>query len=581
MKNKIIIIFVLLNFILKAQRSITESPNAGAAPNYLLAPNLTSVCNDMSDDLYLAWSDEFNGSSLDLNRWKVGWHWGLTYGPSCWADANQIHFTGNSVKFGVNNSPANIPDGNGGTVYRQYAAGAISTEEEWGYGYYEIRCKIPYISKHHPAFWLYGACAQEIDVFEFGGKERIESTNTPGHDQLSVCIPHKNYWYIPKECAAAQPVMTYHTPPTYDNNGVECPYSVGGGRRSLGRTLNYQTWDVDPTPWDPTVGCIYEQEVDVDFHNDWHTFGMKFSPEGIFWYIDGVCVVSEYRFFTATSVWNPIIQDYTTVYFPIMDLKNACQNNSSATIYEQVNLPTDKIKMSIILENFRDPDNWFLGYNLFDFINNWTDWPDGFLEVDYMRCYQFTQCNKDLDFCQNSQLNLYANSVKARNITFNSGCSINSPTQYPYSLNLKALEEVKILSEFATNSSSEFSAEISTCNNGNILRAVNTNKIDTMEIIKHYNPQLFEQKATQVKDNGFNEYINFTIFPSPSYGEFTIKTDNFNEKTLKIISNLGGTVYSTKFNTEQIQLNLNLNSGLYFVEIMVDGIKQQKKLIIQ
>ncbi|MCC7532850.1 MAG: family 16 glycosylhydrolase [Bacteroidia bacterium] len=580
MKKIFIIFLVLLNFLIKAQRSITESPDAGAPPNYLFAPNLTPVCNDMSDDLYLAWSDEFNSSSLDQNRWKLGWHWGVTYGlGSCWADPSQIHFTGNSIKLGVNYNPNYVPGDNNTTVYCKYGVGAISTEEDFGYGYYEVRCKIPYISKHHPAFWLYGGCKQEIDVFEFTGiaNKPIQSTNSPPWaDQLGVCIPHRNYWYMPKECAAATPIMTYHSP---DING--CNFPVSYGRRELGRTLNYQTWDVDPTPWDPSVGCVYEQEVDVDFHNDWHTFGMKFSPEGIFWYIDGTCVVAEYRFFVATTVWIPELQEYTVIYYPIMNLKNFCQIYSGTTVYEQVNLPTDKIKMSIILENYRDPDAWFNGYNLFDFINNWTNWPDGFLEVDYIRCYQFSQCNKDLNFCNNNQLKLYNNSIKARNITFNNGCSLNSPTQFPYSLNLKALEEVKIQSEFGTNLNSEFSAEISSCNNGQIMRSSNTTKIDSLEIIKHYNPKLFEKKTKIVEENILNPYVNFIIFPSPSKGEFTVKTDNIYEKTLNIISNLGATVYTTKFSTEQIELNLNLNSGIYFVEIIVDGVKQQKKLIIQ
>jgi len=573
---KIITIFFLLtSFALNAQRKITASPDAGAPPYYVRVYDLSPAYNNLANDLYLAWSDEFNSTSLD-NRWRIGWSWGLTYGAgSVWADANQIKFTGNSIKLGVNNKPNTVPDpGNSSnSFYCQYATGVISTKETSGYGYYEVRCKIPYISKHHPAFWMFGGCSQEIDIFEFNGisTPAIQSTNSPpSQDKLGTCIPHVNSWFMPTEVGLANPIMTYHSA-----KPTGCTFPVGNGRRDLGHTLEYSWWDVKHTASNFSQGCEYQKEIDVDFHNTWHTFGMKFSPEGIFWYIDGICVISEYRFFYNNNGF----------YFPITDLNNHFQNNPSANVYEQKNLPNDNIKMSIILENYRDPDSWFNGYNLFDFINNWTDWPEGFLEIDYIRVYQFSQCNTNLDFCNYNQLNLYNNSVKAKNITFKSGCimDLNSQPQPPYTLNLKATEEIRILSEFSTNPNLEFSAQISVCNSntGKILRTSNNEHMDTLEMLKHYNPTLFEKKAKSPENYIFNPYVNFIVFPSPSKGEFIVKTDNSNEKTLNIISNIGAIVYSTKFNPEQIHLNLNLVSGIYFVEIIADGIKQQKKLVIQ
>lgn len=558
---------ILIFFQFFSQRRIDLSPNAGAPPNYVstLSSGLP-VCNDLSDDLFLSWSDEFNGTTLDLNRWKIGWHWGLTYGlGSCWADANEIHFTGNSIKLGVNSNSAYVP-GNGGMVLRNYSVGVISTEELYGYGYYETRCKIPYISKHHPAFWLYGGCSQEIDVFEFVGiaEPPIQSTNSPPwKDKLGICNPHRNYWYMPAECAAADPIMTYHSP-----IDAGCNYPVSNGRRDLGRTLIYSEWDVNPTLSDPNVGCVYKSTIDMDFQNEWHTFGMKFSPEGIFWYIDNIQVVAEYRFFTSAVVNNH------TFYIPIVDLKNFCKNNSSTTIYEQVNLPTDKIKMSVILENYRDPDIWMNGYNLFDFINNWYNWPDGFLEVDYVRYYKFSECNKDLDFCYNSQLDLYNNSVKARNITFNANCLINVPGSR--NLDLKALEEVKILSEFSMDNTSEFSAEIKNCSDGAIQRhAIAT--IDSTAL-KVFNPDFYKENTRKTIESIL--YSDVFIYPSPNKGKFDIKTDNGFEKKCYLVNNLGEILYQTSFSKEILNLDLQLPDGIYTLIIINKGVTSQHKIVV-
>lgn len=78
-----------------------------------------------------------------------------------------------------------------------------------------------------------------------------------------------------------------------------------------------------------------------------------------------------------------------------------------------------------------------------------------------------------------------------------------------------------------------------------------------------------------------NHYLNFSVFPSPTKSDFTVKTDNIYKKTLNIFNNMGALVFATNFSSEQIELNLNLYAGIYFVEIIIDGIKQQKKLVIQ
>jgi hypothetical protein len=518
------------------------------------------------DDIYLVESDDFNGSSLDLTKWINGYPWGSYYGVEFWADPNQISFTGNSMKLACNYQPNTFVEANGNTVLKNYGIGAISSIEKYGYGYYEVRCKIPTIVKTHPAFWLFGDCSQEIDVFEFTGLDYIASTSDPLNpsfpDALSTCVPHKNSWFIPQECAGANPIMSTHS---------QIYPCVGGQQWHTGRTLKYSDWDVEHTVLNTSVGCQYTQTVDVDFHNDWHTFGVKYTPTWIGWYIDGVLKSSEQKYYVKIG----------GVYLPMSpnNINYYCSHNDGTQLYEQLNFPADIQKMNVILDNARDPATWFNGYNLYDYILNWYDWPEGFLEIDYFKVYHFTECEKDLEFCSNSELDLYYNSVKAKNITFKSNCTINSPNNLSKKLEVKALEEIKILSEFSMDNTCEFSAEIKNCIDGVIQRVSNSNtdSLTSME----YHADYASSKKDKPKLAETISFKNFIVYPSPSNGTFIIKTANEYEKQLNVINNIGISVYKTNFKTEDINLNLNLISGVYFIEITIDGIKSQQKIIIE
>lgn len=51
----------------------------------------------------------------------------------------------------------------------QYTAGMVASAQKFGYGVFEMKCKIP--KDCFPAFWLFGECCSEIDIFEFLGCE--------------------------------------------------------------------------------------------------------------------------------------------------------------------------------------------------------------------------------------------------------------------------------------------------------------------------------------------------------------------------------------------------------------------------
>ena len=116
-------------------------------------------------DVELIWSDEFDGTTLDGNKWD------LIVGPrrdGFWAreDAylnGQGHLVLRTKK-----------DGD------RFTSGAVWTRQKLlsSFGYYEIRCRLPDQEGHWPAFWLqsptYGAkigdleaAGAEIDIMEY------------------------------------------------------------------------------------------------------------------------------------------------------------------------------------------------------------------------------------------------------------------------------------------------------------------------------------------------------------------------------------------------------------------------------
>lgn len=113
----------------------------------------------------------------------------------------------------------------------KYTAGMIVSTEKFCYGIFEIRCKIP--ADCETAFWLYGDCCSEIDIFEFLGCEEDNASIT-----IHQC-PEKN-------CS----------------NNLQCGESL--------KTL--------------------KSSVRPDFSAGFHTWKLDWKPEGLAVYVDGKLV---------------------------------------------------------------------------------------------------------------------------------------------------------------------------------------------------------------------------------------------------------------------------------------------------
>ena len=118
-----------------------------------------------------------------------------------------------------------------------YTSGRINTQgkNDFKYGYFEARARVPKGMGYLPAFWLmasdetnYGQWPQcgEIDIMEVMGQDTGES---------------------------------YHT--------IHYGYNSGSGHRSNQGT--------------------YETEAEKDFYEDYHVYGLEWEPDHLTWYVDG------------------------------------------------------------------------------------------------------------------------------------------------------------------------------------------------------------------------------------------------------------------------------------------------------
>lgn len=169
-------------------------------------------------------SDEFNQTFDDSKWWKYnpGWQ-GRQPG---WFSPDNVTVEGGFLKLTARNeNREGLPEG-----YKDFTTAAVKSKELVRYGYFEVRSK-PMNSKASSSFWFYNAEPErwtEIDVYEMSGAH-------PEHDS----IYHMN-------------LHVMHSPETGDKH-----YSDG-------------------TTW----------QAPFKFVDDFHRYGLLWTPEKICWYVD-------------------------------------------------------------------------------------------------------------------------------------------------------------------------------------------------------------------------------------------------------------------------------------------------------
>nr|UUZ04252.1 laminarinase [Candidatus Neomarinimicrobiota bacterium] len=160
----------------------------------LLALNLLMTCHEPSKapedespqdtirgpvNYQLVWHDEFNDSTIDLNKWifEVNAHGGGNNELQYYTDRPLNCYLRNGVLvIQALQEQYTGPDGP-----RDYTSARINTrlKGDWKYGWFEIRAKLPYGKGLWPAIWMmptdsrYGSwpASGEIDIMELLGHE--------------------------------------------------------------------------------------------------------------------------------------------------------------------------------------------------------------------------------------------------------------------------------------------------------------------------------------------------------------------------------------------------------------------------
>jgi hypothetical protein len=184
--------------------------------------------------------DEFDGSQLS-SYWQTQADWG----PNYQANDAQVYLPDNvevsngTVKLKLLYQPGTYNT----TIPKKdfdYTSGTLFSVGNFHYGIFEMKCKIP--EDTWPAFWLYGGCGEEVDIFEFLG------------------------------CTENNPKITIHeAPPDNCDNNLSC----GKTLEELNYPVYYDfsngfyTWKLD---WKPDELSIYVNNVQI-YHCNADGFG--------------------------------------------------------------------------------------------------------------------------------------------------------------------------------------------------------------------------------------------------------------------------------------------------------------------
>ncbi|WP_232824774.1 glycoside hydrolase family 16 protein [Algibacillus agarilyticus] len=191
-----------------------------------------------TSDWQLVWSDEFDGTAIDMNKWsyEVNCSGGGNQEQQCYTDSSDNSF----VADGILNIVA-LPAGDDAAL--PYTSARLRTKEkgDWTYGRFEMRAKLPSGQGSWPAFWMlptdnvYGGWPHsgEIDI--------LESVN------------------------------------------LKVPNADGTLESKIYGTLHYgKSW-----PDNAHSGQSYAFPQDQNPADDFHTYAVEWQEGEIRWYVDG------------------------------------------------------------------------------------------------------------------------------------------------------------------------------------------------------------------------------------------------------------------------------------------------------
>lgn len=141
----------------------------------------------------LAFNDEFDGSALDLSKWKATE--GIVRDAELvnsqnWFSRSNVEVSEGTLKLWIKrdtllNRPYEVWIRDGMKPFQNdfyFTSAEINSRAAYQYGLYEIRCRLPKGKGLVPAFWMYGeydGVNHELDVFEFWNEKGVLRSYRP------------------------------------------------------------------------------------------------------------------------------------------------------------------------------------------------------------------------------------------------------------------------------------------------------------------------------------------------------------------------------------------------------------------
>jgi beta-glucanase (GH16 family) len=283
----------------RCSNGLNDDPNEDALTDYPSDPGCSSTTDDSElsnpppeEPVPIAgqgyrevWDDEFDGTALDLTKWKPAWYL-RDPGSRNYAVSNGIlHLTSRRSE-GYRNVELNSVDLASGTPMHY-----------WKGGYFEARAKWPQGRGNWSAFWL-NSLAHQIDYQPPYACPLLWS-------EIDI---YENIWVNPQ------------------TQWTSLHRNVNGRCGVPDKTRPATTWmrcDTDATSCDLTVG--------------FHTYGVLWEPDRVRWYRDGQLVHSTRYHFTVADVsaFHSTWQDmFLSLWLHSCDWSNRCTDATTPDVID-------------------------------------------------------------------------------------------------------------------------------------------------------------------------------------------------------------------------------------------------------
>jgi beta-glucanase (GH16 family) len=258
------------------------------------------------------WSDEFNGSSLDTNKWQHNLGDGCSTGftrpafnntPLCnFGTLEREYNRAQNVMIGTEgtekflritartNTDSNlrcalptISTGTPGTPNQgmcPYTSGRIDNLNGIGqkllYGKVEARIRLPSASGIWPAFWMLGTATKDGTAWP-----RVGEIDIMEHVNSSRWVYGTLHWHDPAFTSGYRNIWAGNS----TNGFMQWPRSSGNAS-SIG--LGSQEWGFSPRTVAGGTSNLALPSMDAaNWFTNWHTYSIEWSPTYVRWSVDG------------------------------------------------------------------------------------------------------------------------------------------------------------------------------------------------------------------------------------------------------------------------------------------------------